>query len=543
MQLSKTVSSGNGETSGFSHNETSVFSAYSRPVEPTEPQTKTDKDITAHATSPVSDIQFEISAFSAYHRPGPSVLQSPDVQREEGVSRSREISTAHIRDAYHDDSDTSAEDDEVSEIMENSAKKKYLILGYRVARFTPDDNVDDDDDGEYGNDDDEDGIVKYSGDDDDYDGDDDYDDDDDCDDDDGSDSEVDELQEIIQDLRKDGCQSPREPWLIDADVNNSEADSESMEDVVISCFRPITPVIIRPSPESSISDHSIIATSAATESDLSLSQFSPVNTSPGDTTGSISDFKSTPFPGSTSSHLTAELPLNIMDSGLTERTEDEDSLDNSTTEALQENDEYPNDLTEETEVLLKDDEVTPSKPKMAVSPSVSLAEFRASVLVGEKLSVRRYEEWYAKSEDEKFADILEDFLEENEGQLFDLEDRILEMLANTRDRIAEKTRAIRETGDTMTSLSRGSSEAGDLMTSLSRGSLMDEFIETNRADVGESSPEDVVADAVSAENRLCGYIAPFFGRKYLDINFELMRLWYFSSSVNSFFKRACAAIQ
>ena len=46
---------------------------------------------------------------------------------------------------------------------------------------------------------------------------------------------------------------------------------------------------------------------------------------------------------------------------------------------------------------------------------------------------------------------------------------------------------------------------------------MNEFMETNRAGTGESSPEDVMDEAVSAENRLCGYIAPFFGRKYLDI--------------------------
>ena len=87
-------------------------------------------------------------------------------------------------------------------------------------------------------------------------------------------------------------------------------------------------------------------------------------------------------------------------------------------------------------------------------------------LVGEKLSVRRYEEWYIKSEDEKFAEILDDFLEENEDQLFDLEDRILEMLANTRDRIVEKRRAIREARNTMAGLTRGSSEASEVMISL-----------------------------------------------------------------------------
>ena len=507
LQVSKTVAIGNGETLGFSHSETSVFSAYRRPVEPTVPQAKRDKDTTVQATNQVSDVQCGVSAFSAYHRPGPSVSQSPDVQRVEGVARSRETTTAHAQDVYHDDSDTSTEDDEVAAVMESSEKKKYPILGYRVVRFTTDD--DNDDDGEYGYEDDEDGNGEYSGDD--------FDDDDEYNDYGSSDSEVDELHEIIQDLKKDGCQSPREPWLADIDINNSEAGSESMEDVVMSCFRPITPVVIRLSPDSRISDHSILATPAATDSDLSLSQFSPVNTNSGSTIGSISDFTTPPYSDRSINNHTAELSKDIMNNSQTERTEDEDGLDEKSIETLQANDEYPNDLTEETEVLLKDVEDTPSKPKMAVSPSVSMAEFRASVLVGEKLSVRRYEEWYAKSEDEKFAEILEDFLEENEGQLFDLEDRILEMLANTRDRIAEKRRGIREARDTMAGPSRGSSEAREVMISLSRDSLMDEFMETNRAGTGESSPEDVMDEAVSTENRLCGYIAPFFGRKYLDI--------------------------
>ena len=507
MQVSKTVAIGNGETLGFSHSETSVFSAYRRPVEPTVPQAKRDKDTMAQATNQVSDVQCGVSAFSAYHRPGPSVSQSPDVQRVEAVAKSRETTTAHAQDVYHDDSDTSTEDDEVAAVMENSEKKKYPILGYRVVRFTTDD--DNDDDGEYGYEDDEDGNGEYSGDD--------YDDDDEYDDYGSSDSEVDELHEIIQDLKKDGCQSPREPWLADIDINNSKAGSESMEDVVMSCFRPITPVVIRLSPDSSISDHSILATPAATDSDLSLSQFSPVNTNSGSTIGSISDFTTPPYSDRSINNHTDELSKDYMNNSPTERTEDEDGLDDLSIETLQANDEYPNDLTEETEMLLKNVEDTPGKPKMAVSPSVSMAEFRASVLVGEKLSVRRYEEWYAKSEDEKFAEILEDFLEENEGQLFDLEDRILEMLANTRDRIAEKRRGIREAGDTMAGPSRGSSEAREVMICLSRDSLMDEFMETNRAGTRESSPEDVMDEAVSTENRLCGYIAPFFGRKYLDI--------------------------
>ena len=217
LQVSKTVATGNDET--FSHSGTSVFSAYCCPVEPTVPQAKRDKD-----TSQVSDVQCDVSAFSAYHRPEPSVSQSTDVKRVVAVARSRETTSAHAQDVYHNDSDTSTENDEVAAIMENS-EKKYPVLGCRVVRFTTDDV--NDDDGEYGYDDDEDGNGEYSGDDyndgkyNDYG---------------GSDSEVDELHEIIQDLKKDGCQSPREPWLADIDINNSEAGSESMEDVVMSCF-------------------------------------------------------------------------------------------------------------------------------------------------------------------------------------------------------------------------------------------------------------------------------------------------------------------
>ena len=222
------------------------------------------------------------------------------------------------------------------------------------------------------------------------------------------------------------------------------------------------------------------------------------------TIGSISDFTTPSSSDRSSGNFTAELAFDIEGCETTMSTDDEDRQEDMSADAVLD-DKGTNDLKEVGEGRLTDDRVTPRKPLLAVNPSTSLTEFRASVLEGERLSVQRYEEWFTKSKDEQFAEILEDFLEENEGQLFDHENKIREMLADTRDRIAEQRKAIRNARDTNTRLS------------LSGDSVSDESIEVEGDDAGESSPEiNLVDEPASSENRLCGCLASFFGRKYLQ---------------------------
>ena len=555
----------------------------------------------------MSDAQRETRAFHSNHQSGSNVLQSPSVQPREVVlshestiahvqnacqndidvsddddkevtdimehvrprhplNRSRETTVTHAQNSYDEDSD---EDSEVAEIMENAESKKYPVLGYRLVRLTPSNDEDENGDDEY----DDDVIEGYGNvgrnNDDSYQGDD---DDDDYYND--NDSEFDDIQELIQILKKDECQSPRESWLTEVrDTNNSEAGSETMDDVMMSCFRPITPVVVRLSPTWSTSDHSILSAPSVTDSGLSLSQFSPVIISSESTIGSINAFTTSSSPNQSRGTITTELSLDIEDCESMERRNDEDHRGDLSDDVIQEV-QGPNDLKEDVEERLTSDRVTQSKPLLAVNPSTSLAEFRASVLVGERLSVRRYEEWFTKSEDEQFAEILEDFLEENEGQLFDQENNIREMLANTRDRIAETRKAIREARETNTrqrlsrsspsdesietdgddaargnfsdesietdgdDAARGSSSEESIETDgddaargnsgdesietdgddAARGSSSEESIETDGDDAGESSSERYLVDEpVSSEDRLCGYLTSFFGRrKYLQ---------------------------
>ena len=553
FQVSKTVGIDNSDTSGYSRSENSLFIAFHRPTKATVLQT--NGDTIAKTASHVSDAQHETRAFHSNHQSGSTVLQSPSVQPKEVVlshestiahvqnacqndidvsddddkevtdimehvrprhplNRSRETTVTHAQKSYDEDSD---EDSEVAEIMANAESKKYPVLGYRLVRLTPSNDEDENGDDEY----DDDVIEGYGNvgrnNDDGYQGDD---DDDDYYND--NDSEFDDIQELIQILKKDECQSPRESWLTEVrDTNNSEAGSETMDDVMMSCFRPNTPVVVRPSPTRSTSDHSILSAPSVTDSGLSLLQFSQVIVSSESTVGSIDAFTTSSSPNQSRGTITTELSLDIEDCESKERRNDEDHRDDLLDDAVQV--QGSNDLKKDVEERLTNDRVTQSKPLLAVNPSTSLAEFRASVLVGERLSVRRYEEWFTKSEDEQFAEILEDFLEENEGQLFDQENNIREMLANTRDRIAETRKAIREARETNTSLSLSRSSPSDESIETdgddaARGNSSDESIETDGDDAGESSSErHLVDEPVSAEDRLCGYLTSFFGRrKYLQ---------------------------
>ena len=460
LQVSKGVSNDNSKTTGFSHNENSPFSAFHRPSEPTTPPTNgvtivqySGQELDARAgssTAPIVQNTQETPPSATNQNDTESSDDDTGVAEIVGLVHSRHASArpnepTHARSAYDDDSD---DDSEIADIMENARNMEYPILGYRVVMLTPGDGDDDESD-EY---DDYDYVVDEQGgheensdgdmyqEDDGYQGDD---DDDDDDDDDGvydhdyvtTESELDNICEIIQLSKTDACQSPREPWLsVARNMNNGRASSETMDDVMMNCFRPITPVVIKLSPDSCSSDHSIQSTPSVTESDSSASDYS-IQSTPSITESKSSLLQFRPIATSSTRPIS---PDNISaDRVVSPLTIDEVHPDDLTAAAVQDQ-------------CTRGDKETASKPSLAVNPITSLTEFRASVLVGERLSVRRYEDWFGKSEDEQFAEILEDFLEENEGQLFDVEDNIREMLAHTRDRIAEMRKAIRDARESIT---------------------------------------------------------------------------------------------
>ena len=560
MQVSKGVSS---ETTEFSHNENSPFSDYRRPTEPTTPQANgvtivqpsgqtldaqndpsTSTASSATAAHARDADQNDIEASDDDDNEVTDIIEN--VQAGLPLARQNENTVTHAQNAYDEDSD---EDSEIAEIMENARDKEYPILGYRVVMLTHEnEEYETTDDDEY------DAVVDAGNDgystDGSYQGDDGYEGDDDCDD-----YNDDDDTEIMQLMKNEGCQSPREPWLSMAiNTNNSRAGSENMDDVMMDCFRPITPVVIRFSPDSRASDQSMTPTPSVTESNLSLSQFSPIAASSSSTIGSLSDAASPPSVTESKLSLSQFSPISISSTSTIgsisdysmpsspdrsrcdtdesllgdeecesmEITDDEGHLNDLSADAVGE-DRSTNDLIENDEGLIQDG-VTTNKPLLAVNPSTSLKEFRASVLTGEKLSVRRYEEWFTKSEDEQFAEILEDFLEENEGNIVD-EDMIRDMLADTRDRIAEKRKTAREARESFNiqSTSRGPLSEGIVtLYSRSSGSPRHESMDFEWDYAEESSSEENAAvEPSTSGEKLCGHISSFFGRKYLPIILHL----------------------
>ena len=536
--MGKGVSINNNESTGFSHN--SPFSAYHRPSEPATPQapnaqpTQVVKTSTTTSAQAKKNYQNDIAASDDGNEVADIVV---NVQPRSSLARQIDTSAAHADNVFDEGSD---EDSEIAEIMENVGNKQYPILGYRVVMFTPGEDENETDDDEC-----DDNDKEEIGDDNGYQGDGDYDDDDNDDD---TDSELENIKEIVKLTTKD-CHSS-----VARDVNNSRAGSETMNDVLMHCFRPITPVVIRLSPAMSTSDHSIVSTSSAMDNEMSLSQFSPIAISSSSTIGSISDFSVHPSP----ENITDKNTTTDLSKGITEDVNHPDVLSTALNEA-------------------EEGLVTPIKPVLEVILSTSLAEFRASVLVGDKLSVRRYEEWFTKSEDEQFAEILEDFLEENEGNIVD-EDMIRGMLADTRDRIAERRQAIREARETIarrgpsgcvyydlnaimsrwsrrrsddesdtemrlsesnnnvtettSAVSNGSpngelmetdddddNDSIEVMSIVSDGSSDGDLMETDCGDAEESSSdEDPDVEPSSSGERLCRHISSFFGRKYQKTN-------------------------
>ena len=243
------------------------------------------------------------------------------------------------------------------------------------------------------------------------------------------DREVAEILSPTPEMKTDYCQSPKEPWIPDMTDDIAEPDKrdhdmmnfiQNISPVVISLSRgdsPSSPISVTSSPENSTD--SPITVSSSLENSL----ISPV------TIGS--DLGNSP-----------SNPIIISPTlGYQQFLEETRSMVSSNTASVQiERPTYPEPGINITELLnASEDSSDRRKPTME--------ELRRMVLTTDRSAGRPGVDRFTKTEEEQFAEILEDFLEENKCLPQDIRDNILDMLNKTRDTVAELKEGILYTAE------------------------------------------------------------------------------------------------
>ena len=245
------------------------------------------------------------------------------------------------------------------------------------------------------------------------------------------DREVAEILCPTPEMKTDYCQSPKEPWIPDMTDDIAEPDKrdhdmmsiiQNISPVVISLSRgnsPSSPISVTSSPENR--PDSPITVSSSLENSLS----SPV------TIGSD--------PGNSPSNPVIISPT-LGDQQFLEETRSMVSSSNNTANVQIERPTYPDPGINTTEHLnAPEDSSSRRKPTME--------ELRRMVLTTDRSAGRPGVDRFTQTEEEQFAEILEDFLEENKCLPSDIRDNILDMLNKTRDTVAELKEGILYTAE------------------------------------------------------------------------------------------------
>ena len=225
------------------------------------------------------------------------------------------------------------------------------------------------------------------------------------------DMEVAEIFNTKPELKMENCQSPKEPWIPQiSDDRTAAADRGNLE-MDNSFIQQITPIIISLSPSTS---HSSLTT-PETASDVDINLIQDISPSP-----KHSHFHQSSFEAFSET---------IRNNG-------------SCTEKIEENLAYPEpnvDLLKHTSTFPGSDADSPGKQKP------SMEELRRMVL--DRSADRPGLDRFTQTEEEQFAEILEDFLEENKDLPPEIRDNILDMLTKTRETVAEQQEGILYTAE------------------------------------------------------------------------------------------------
>ena len=225
------------------------------------------------------------------------------------------------------------------------------------------------------------------------------------------DMEVAEIFNTKLELKMENCQSPKEPWIPQiSDDRTAAADRGNLE-MNNSFIQQITPLIISLSPSAS---HSSLTTSE-TASNMYSNLIQDISPSPKHGHFHRSSFEAF---------------------GETIRS------NSSCTERIEENLAYPEpniDLSKHISTFPGSNADSPGKQKP------SMEELRRMVL--DRSSDRPGLDRFTQTEEEQFAEILEDFLEENKDLPPEIRDNILDMLTKTRETVAEQQEGILYTAE------------------------------------------------------------------------------------------------
>ena len=225
------------------------------------------------------------------------------------------------------------------------------------------------------------------------------------------DMEVAEIFNTKPELKMENCRSPKEPWLPQITDDRTAAVDRGSLEINNSFIQQITPIMISLSPSAS---HSSLTTSE-TASDMYsnfIQDISPATVSP---SPGHSQFYQSSF----------------------EAYSETIRRNSSCTERIEENLAYlepSDDLPKHISILPGSGADSSGKKKP------SMEELRRMVL--DRSADRPGLDRFTQTEEEQFAEILEDFLEENKGLPPEIRDNILDMLTKTRETVAEQQEGI-----------------------------------------------------------------------------------------------------
>ena len=229
------------------------------------------------------------------------------------------------------------------------------------------------------------------------------------------DMEVAEIFDTKSEIKLEYCQSPKEPWVPQITDDITTAEDRKNLDMNISIIQQMSPITVTPSSSNSYCYH--ITPENPTDMNSSFIQkINPVVVSPN--------------PGS---HHYNQSSLETFSATV---------RSSSSTGSTEENPAYSEphaDLTSRHNTFPGSDADSPGKKRP------SMEELRRMVL--DKSAELPGIDRFTQTKEEQFAEILEDFLEENKDLPAEIRDVILDMLTKTRETVAEQKEGILYTAE------------------------------------------------------------------------------------------------
>ena len=292
------------------------------------------------------------------------------------------------------------------------------------------------------------------------------------------DREVAEILCPTPEMKTGYCQSPKEPWI--PDMTDAIAESDKQDCDMMSFIQKISPVVISLSRGNSPSSPISVVSSPENSTESPITVSSSLENSLGSpiTIGSC--------PGNSPSNPVIISPT-LGDQLFFGETRS--MVSSSNTASVQtERPTYPEPGINITEHLNASEDSS-GRPKL------TMEELRRMVLTTDRSADRPWVDRFTQTEEEQFAEILEDFLEENKCLPPDIREIILDMLNKTRDTVAELKEGILYTAE----IFMGESDIESSVTGFDTAAddeVMQLISETDLPDTSSFNTRESPADAL-----------------------------------------------